>query len=472
VTGESEFVLMSPEREASAGREASQQVEQEMGLVQDPAITGYVSALGARLAAQSPRKDTSYRFFVASMPETNAFALPGGYIYVSRGLLALANSEDELACVIGHEIGHVAARHSAQRETRAAGVGLLSALGTIAAAVLGGAEAAQAAAQLGQVAGAGLIASYGRDQERQADTIGQQMAAKAGFDPAGMASFLRSLERETTLQLGKTRRPSFLDSHPATPERAATAAGLARQLGSRGAAPDAAKRAAFLQRFEGVMVGEDPAEGVVRDNLFLHPDMDFRLRFPTDWRVQNGRSAVGAMEPQGAAMIVLEAQEKGDDPRAAAQRYVNANAQGLQIVDHGPTRVGGARAYRARALAASQQGTLGVHFTWIAHHGMILRLQGVTAQQSLGRFGPLFERTAENFRPLTPDERSSIRERRLHIATARAGEMLEALSERTGNAWSLEQTAVANNLVPHDRLEAGQRVKVVVERPYRGGAGR
>src|SRR5690606_25608101 len=134
VTGQREVTLMSPQQEVAAGREAAAQVAEQIGLVEDPALQRYVEAIGQRLAAASPRRDVQYRFAIADMPEPNAFALPGGWIYVSRGLLAYANSEDELANVMGHEIGHVAARHAAQRQTRATGVGLLSALGTLAAA--------------------------------------------------------------------------------------------------------------------------------------------------------------------------------------------------------------------------------------------------------------------------------------------------------------------------------------------------
>src|SRR5262245_41044732 len=159
---------MSTEREVALGRQASQEVEQATGPVQAPQLTPPAAALGPRRAQRSPRRDVSYRFAVADMPEPNAFALPGGYIYVSRGLLAIANSEAELANVIGHEIGHVAARHAAQREVRATGIGVLATLGTIAAAVAGSGEAVQAVGQLGQLAGAGLLASYGRDQEREA----------------------------------------------------------------------------------------------------------------------------------------------------------------------------------------------------------------------------------------------------------------------------------------------------------------
>jgi predicted Zn-dependent protease len=207
VTGENEIVLMSPEREAAMGREASLEVERDIGLVAAPGLAAYVGSLGERLGALSPRQDVSYSVQVVNMPETNAFALPGGYTYVSRGLLALANTEGQLVNVIAHEVGHVAARHAAGRETRAVGVGLLSMLGTIAAGVLGGAEAAQTVAQIGQVAGAGLIATYSRDQERQADRVGQELAARAGWDPAAMAEFLRSLERETALQHEGGRMP-------------------------------------------------------------------------------------------------------------------------------------------------------------------------------------------------------------------------------------------------------------------------
>ena len=239
---------MSPEREAALGAREAEKVSTQIGLVNDPALAAYVEQIGERVARHSPRRDVTYRFAVADMAEPNAFALPGGYVYVSRGLLAIANSEAELANVLGHEVGHVAARHSAQRETRALGIGLLSTVGTVLAGASGGGDAAQAAAQLGQLAGAGLIASYGRDQERQADDVGQRLAAQAGWDPGAMASFLATLERESVLTAGETRRPSFLDSHPVTSERVRDTAARAGTLVVRPAAPVAESGARFLAR--------------------------------------------------------------------------------------------------------------------------------------------------------------------------------------------------------------------------------
>ncbi len=259
VTGRQEVVFMSPEREAATGKQAAVQVEREMGILRDPKLTAYVQQIGARMAKLSPRQDVKYQFAIADMPEANAFALPGGYVYVSRGLLALANDEDELAGVIGHEIGHVAARHSAQRETRQVGVGILSVLGAIAAGVVGGGQAAQAASQLGQVAGAGYVASYSRDQERQADDVGQKLAAAGGWDPDGLADFLVTLDREGKARTGKARQPTFLDTHPQPGERSVAARERAPTLPRGDAARIAKGRDAYLKRIDGLLVGPDPA---------------------------------------------------------------------------------------------------------------------------------------------------------------------------------------------------------------------
>jgi predicted Zn-dependent protease len=468
VTGREEIVLMSPAREASVGKQAAAQVKEEMGLVEDAALVAYVQRVGAAVAAHSPRKDVTFQFAIANMAETNAFALPGGYIYVSRGLLALARSEDELANVLAHEVGHVAARHAAQRETRALGVGLLSMLGTVAAGALGGEGAASAASQLGQVAGAGLIASYGRDQERQADDVGQKMAKAAGYDPGGMATFLNALDGEVRFKLGgKERRPSFLDSHPATPERVASASTRAHTLGSSGGLAPVSARNQFVGRLGGVLVDQDPAEGVVREQTFLHPDLDLRLVFPKGWNVQNGRQAVGAQEPEGAALIVLQGQERGSDPRAAAEKFVRANAQSMEVIEDGA--VGGASVptYRVRARVALSQGTAGADLFWLAHRGTIYRLECLAGEQNFSSFASAFERTAKSFRPLNGDERASVRERRIRVVKAAGGESLAALAQRSGNVWKLEQVAIANGLEGGGAPAAGQQIKLAVESPYR-----
>ena len=370
---------MSVERENALGRQAAQEVEQSIGLVRDPELTTYVDALGQRLAQHSPRRDVSYRFYVADMPEPNAFALPGGYIYVSRGLLVIANSEAELANVIGHEIGHVAARHASQRETRSVGVGLLSALGTIVAGVAAGGQAAQAVSQLGQIAGAGLIASYGRDQERQADEVGQKLAAESGWDPGAVSHFFTTLERQTTLEHGE-QLPSFLDSHPMTSERAQATAARARTLAVTPAAPVAATQAAFLARVRG---SADRAGSRRRAcsgaRASCTPASSSRSTSRSGWQTQNAADAVGAISPQRDALVVLETQGPPGDPQRrrrevrAGERHRRSRTPraGAWTACRRSTRCRGGRRRTGRSCSI---------FTWIAHPRVMLRLTGMSPQ--------------------------------------------------------------------------------------------
>ncbi len=236
VTGRSELVLVSAEREKELGRDEARRVEQEMGLLADPALVAYVQGVGQRLAAQSPRRDVEYRFQVVDRTEPNAFALPGGYVYVTRGLLVFVNSEDELAGVIGHEIGHVAARHSVQQISRAAPLAVVTGIGAAVTGVVSP-GLGRAVGGAGAAASELILAPYSRDQEREADRVGQGLAAAAGWDPAGLPAFLKTLSREEDLSGGGPRRPSFLDSHPATPERVAATAEHARELARAPEAP-------------------------------------------------------------------------------------------------------------------------------------------------------------------------------------------------------------------------------------------
>ena len=226
VSGRLEAVLTSEDAEIEQGNQLAKLVESEIGLVENPGLDTYLSQLGQRLASHSPRDTITYQFQVANMPEANAFALPGGRIYVSRGLLPLLNSEDELAAVLGHEIGHVAARHSVRRQTASVPLAPLRI-----ATALGGATASivspglgQLVAGLGELPGAFAMAAYSRDQEREADRLGQQIAAAAGFNPMALSVFTETLAREEALSGEPDRRGSFLVGGAPRPARGAAAA--------------------------------------------------------------------------------------------------------------------------------------------------------------------------------------------------------------------------------------------------------
>ena len=464
VTGDRELLLMSTEQEKNLGAQAAEQVREQIGLVDDPALVSYIQSIGNRMAAKSPRQDVTYEFHVANMEEPNAFALPGGYIYLSRGLLALSNSEAEIANVIGHEIGHVAARHAAQRQTRSTGLGLLTVLGTVLAGSKGGAAAAQQAQQLGQVLGAGLIASYGRDQERQSDEIGQDLAADTGWDPIGMRDFMAQLGAYTVYKTGEKRRPTWFDSHPTTDERVETAQERAQTLTVAPIPNIADSKLEYYRKLEGLLIGPDPAAGIFRDQLFLHPDLNFAIEFPNQWDTLNQPTAVLAAPESRDAMIRLEPQGPAGDPRAAAAEFARENQ--LSFARSGAGRINGFDAFQAIAQAQTQQGTLGLHLTWISHPQMMVRITSMTPVNQFSRYSSLFDRTADSFRGLTQGEQGSFTELRLDVATARRGESLTALSQRTGNAWSAEETRVANAL-SSDNLQSGQPLKIAREVPYR-----
>lgn len=463
------MILVSREQEQAAGREAAEQVAAAMGIYADERLTAYVAAVGRRVAAHSPREEIDWRFEIIDQETPNAFALPDGHIYVSRGLLELANSEDELAGVLAHEVVHVAARHHAQQQTRATGVGLLALPALLAGAVIGGPVGQVVQAPL-LVLGAGVVASYGRDQEREADRVGQRLAAQAGYDPAALEGYLATLQRWSESQEGATREPGFFDTHPATPERLANtrhnAATLARSPVA-GVAPD---RDAFLRTLEGLVVGPNPAEGVFQGARFLQPDLMFSLDFPEGWETLNARSHVGAFSPDERATVVLEIQGRGSDPKAAATAMLAAISRdapvALLLAD--ALAIAGRDAFHVEALAGGRRGTTLLHLTWIAHDGLIYLVAGVVGEGHARAHAAALAAVGASFRPLSAAERATVRERRLRVARTRADEALAALSRRSGSVWEPGYAALVNGLAPDAAPGAGRLVKIAVEAPYPG----
>jgi predicted Zn-dependent protease len=439
---EKPIVLRTEANDRQAGAEAAKEVAESIGVVPDPALNQYVDQVGQRVARNAPSGDFTYSFQVVEQDEPNAFALPGGYIYVSRGLLAMANEEDELANVLGHEIVHVARRHAAARQS------MMSALPGIF-----------------QYMAMGQAAAYGREQESESDRLGQSLAARAGYDPEGMADFLLQLEASERLRLGFSRIQGYMDTHPSTQGRVAAAAARARSIPWTHRPGIAKDRADYLSRIDGLVIGIGAAEGVVQGTRFLHADMGFSMNFPSGWTVINTRSAVGAISPDHRAQVALEFQGPGDDPEAAASEYIEEyTPKGLRIERLQHVRIAGLPAVRALGRASSPRAPIALHLTWIARDGMILRLTGAT----LGRGGldGVFNNVARSFRPITPRELASIRETRLRVMEAQAGETLMDFSKRTGNEWNLQQTAVMNGIFANARLEAGQLLKVAISQPY------
>lgn len=313
VTGQQERSVLSEDAEVALGRKEHQQVLQEYAPYDHPRLQAYVSAVGQRLAAQSHRSQLQWHFTVLDSPEVNAFALPGGYVYITRGILAFMESEADLAGVLGHEIGHVTARHGAQRATRQQD----ASLGVLAAAVLGAVLDSRGAGGVGravtdvsQAAAAGYIASYGREQELQADSLGAEYLSRVRFNPANMIDVIRVLKNQEEFAADQARaqgrappaRNSWLASHPSNDQRLAAISQLAQQY--RGSWGDDG-RAAFLQAIEGMRFGDSEQQGLVRGRQFYHPLLGVAITAPAQWSIQNGRDRLVLVNGARDAALTL-----------------------------------------------------------------------------------------------------------------------------------------------------------------------
>ena len=314
VTGQSERSVMSESDEIAEGQKAHNQVLQEYGVVKNTRLQAYVNDLGQRLARQSHRSQLQWHFTLLDSPEINAFALPGGYVYVTRGIMAYMENEADLAGVMGHEIGHVTARHGAQRATREQNAGL----GVLAASVLGAvlesqgiAGAGQVASQVSQTAAAGYIATYGRDQELQADSLGAEYLSRSNFDPRNMVNVISVLKNQERFAADQARaegraapaQNSWLASHPSNDQRLQTITQLAAQY--KGNYSDDG-RARYLQAINGMNFGEGADQGVTRGRNFYHEPLGLAITAPAGWKIQNSAEQLTLVNPALDAALVMK----------------------------------------------------------------------------------------------------------------------------------------------------------------------
>jgi predicted Zn-dependent protease len=440
-------VLLTTEyADEMVGAEAAKSMAAEMGLIEDPKLLGFVRALGKRLVLHSPQRKFDYTFHIIDQGSPNAFALPGGYIYVSRGLLQLSMSEDELACVIGHEITHAAERHSASSQAYQQRLSPLS---------MGYMRAMQ-------------VAQYGQNHERDADRGGQIIASRAGYDPIGMSTFLKNMDAMDRLQLGWSRLPSFFASHPATPERSATASERANNLKWTRKPGLTKNREDYLRTFEGLILGTNPKEGIFRGNRFFHPDLNFSLRFPEGWQLVNNSQAVGAVAPRGEAMIMLMMAGQGNDAEAVAKMHIEKQKEEAhaKIIRQGPVMIGDIQAYRVEQEAQMGRMKTGGSSTFIPHEGLVFKIDTISRAREADKYAGRGRSVTRSFRSLTEEEADSFFIVRLRIARALEGESIEQLSQRTGNALPVPATAIMNDVFIDSRMRAGQLIKVGIAEPY------
>ncbi len=456
-TGKREFNLMSEAQEIALGQQSDPQIRQEMGVYNDQDLQRYIDSVAMPLARNSERPELPWSFAVVDSPSVNAFAVPGGFIYLTRGILAHLNDESELAGVLGHEIAHVTARHSAAQYSKATGASLGLLLGQIFVPEL---------RPFGQAAETGLgllFLRFGRDDELEADRLGAGYAAENGWDPAGVPSLLETLGR---LSEGSDRKgvPNWMSTHPMPEDRVARVQETVAALTASGG-PFQVKRADYLQKIDGLIYGDNPAEGIVRGATFLHPDLRFSLEFPAEWPVQNAPTQVVARAPGGNAVVFLQLVPQ---PRGSRLEDIAANdlgQSGLRIVEGGATTINGLEAFVGTFQGQMQGvGNAGLRIAWLAHNRNVYRIAGLAPAEVFRQAEPAFNATLRSFRPLRDDEARDIRPNVVRLYTARAGDTWERIAGGPGaNIVPAATLAVLNGMSPGEQPRAGDRLKIVQE---------
>ena len=468
-TGQTEFTAMSPAQEQEIGEEQHPQVLMQFGGPYDDAeLQSYVSRIGDELAAVSELPELDFTFTVLNSEVINAFALPGGYVYITRGLLALADNEAELAGVMAHEIGHVTARHSAQRYSR----GVLAqgglAIGTVLAGVLGGGAAADLVQQAGGLGAQAYLAGYSRDQEFQADELGVRYMARAGYDPTAMSSFLEKLERNDQLMRrlsdrdGADPASSWFATHPRTPDRVLRAA---EQASAATPGENRTGREDYLEQIDGMVYGEDPSQGFVRGRTFVHPDLRFAFDVPDGYRIVNTPAAVIGQAQNSLMKFDAVRSPAGQDVGAYLARDWAQELGAGRLDNVATSQVNGMPA--ASAVAAGQldngQPVTVALAALRAGNEQVYRFMFVSPGSMSSAQASAYQATVNSFRRLSADEAAALQARRLRVVTVERGQDVEDLARRMAvDSLPREQFELLNGLESGDSLSPGQQVKLVV----------
>jgi predicted Zn-dependent protease len=435
------------------GREADPQIVQAMGLYPDEDLQRYVDTVGRRLAAESERPDLPWTFRVIDDATVNAFALPGGFIYLTRGIMTHFNNEAEMAAVLGHEIGHVTARHQVEQLSRQQLAGLGLGIGMILSPEL---------RQFGDLAQTGLgllFLKYGRDDERQADDLGLRYMVSEDYDPRQMPNVFETLARVSASQ-GQGRIPAWLSTHPDPGARAERARAALPELAGRSSVARVA-RSEYLGHLDGTVYGEDPRQGFFRGTTFYHPELAFSIDFPRGWRTVNQRAQVGAISPENDAVVVLTL-AAANSAEAAARDFFNQ--QGLRSGQARASRLNGLEAVSGPFQVSRGQGTadiVGVA-AFVEHRDQVYRLLGYSTQTRWGRHDAAVSQALESFDRVTDRRILDVEPARIDVVRIPSEMTLREFQRRYAPSADLETLALINQVGTNTRLAAGLEVKRLV----------
>lgn len=468
LTGESRSYGYTWQQELELGRKSDRDLIREMGLYADDELAHYVKAVGERVLAQSSLRqsdtpeiyrDIEFEFRVMDSPVVNAFALPGGYVYVTRGLLAHLRNEAQLAVVLGHEITHVAARHASQQALKQQ----WGQIGLVAGAVIGqgitGNE--QFADQFLGVGGSLfqlLTLKYGRDAERESDGYGVTYSAKAGYSVEESADFFNSLGRIS--DKSGQGLPSWQTSHPDPGERENRIRQLAEEMRSQYGELKVGEEA-YLKRIDGLVVGENPRQGIVTRGKFYHPDLGFQFDVPQGWRAKNEASSVTLVDPRGRAILVFGIEE-GNTPEEAARDFLASSK--LQPLRMGESIVGGGEGYVVEGSIATSSGAMIVRNEFLTHGKNVFSFLNFSSIEEMQVYRPLFASVSKSFGRIRDASIREMEPSRLRVMTAKKRDRFSSyIGKDFSYGLDAADLAIMNQMELGEMVEPGRRLKVLAD---------
>ncbi len=451
VTGKSDFVLMSEEREIALGVQSNEQILKQYNVYEHPQLQSYVNRLGQKLANQSHRSHLDFHFTLLDSPEVNAFALPGGYVYITRGIMAYMNNEEQLAGVLGHEIGHVTARHGVRQHGAQTAAGLIGLIATIAT---GSQQVAQASSQFGGA----LIRGYGRSHELEADRLGAEYLALTDYDPEKMLGVVGILKNQEEFELQRAREEGrqprvyhgVFSTHPRNDQRLQEVVRAADKFKN----PDAVQTNPedFLKLMDQVTFGHSEEQGITRGNRFYHKPLDFTLTFPHGWRIENQPQQLVAISPAGDAALIVQIDklENGESPK----QYLHRKFQNLQS---GKSISGGS--YTGVASGQTPFGDGPFRVISVPHRDSVFVVAGFAKGD---RPDNLFIDTGKSIRKLKSSELKHATAKSIKLIRAKSGDSFAKLAKQTDlGKYAEDRLRLLNGMYPDGEPQAGQLIKVI-----------
>lgn len=449
------------EKEMAIGEEANKQIIAQVGLYDNPSKS-YLNNIGQELVKNLESPLFDYSFSILDMEAPNAMALPGGYVYFSRGILALVNSEDELAGVVGHEITHVHKLHSKKARNRSVFGAILQIPGALIGTVAPGAGSL---INTPISAGADLMNSgYSRSNEKEADKLGAKLVATSGFDPNGLPLLLSKISAEVEMETGQAEKSTWLDSHPYTPDRVEDLDKVIKKLDYTKSNPSDAEHKEFIQHFEGICVGENPRNGVFQDGKFIHPDLAFTFSYPSKWQSINSPSIVGFISEDNSAQLLFTLADSLMDPTLLADNFLKSYYKGYSTKPskNEALKINGFPAHIIQFEQVVEDKKVVASLMWLSRDDRTYQFMQVSEE----KLSDLIMDTAKSLHPIKEEERNSIYQTLLHIVQANEGETIQELSKRTNNTFDLEYTLLINNLDEKDVLSSTKWVKIGLKTKY------